>query len=114
MSLNLKRAVVVVGLLTMGLAAATPSVAGPEPETSRTATRKMAPRYPEATRQARLEGTVTLSLAVTLEGRVKSVDAIGGHLLFVEAASDAAKQWRFEPAAKESSETPVFAFELLQ
>ena len=111
MSTNLKRAIVVTGLLMMGLAAATPSVAAPQTETARAVTRKVTPLYPLLAHQRKLKGTVKLSLVVTLEGKVKSIGVIGGHPMFVVAASDAAKQWRFEPAAKESSETLVFEFQ---
>jgi TonB family protein len=114
---HLPRAFVVLALLTLstlaGAAAAqapAPPPAAPPDPPARTATKKVTPTYPEVARNARLEGTVRLSVVVTEQGRVKSVAVMGGHPVFAVAATDAAKQWRFTPAAKESTLPLVFDF----
>ena len=104
------RAAVVLALLTSAPAAAGP-IPERAPETARTVTKKVTPVYPDVARNGQLEGTVKLSVLVTVAGKVKKVDVIGGHPVFVLAARNAAMLWRFEPADRESSETLVFSFE---
>ncbi len=111
MTATFVRAAVVFALLTAVPAAAGPVAEPREPETARLVTKRVTPVYPDVARNGRLGGTVKLSVLVTLAGKVKKVDVIGGHPVFVVAASNAAVQWQFEPAAKESSETLVFSFE---
>lgn len=55
------------------------------------------PVYPHVARQARLEGTVTVEVVISVEGRVESARALGGHPLLVSAAVEAARGWRFQP-----------------
>ena len=107
---RLKTAVLILGLVTTGLVAGRPAAVSAEPQ-ARAATKKVTPVYPEMARKGHLTGTVKLSVTVTPEGKVTSVDVIGGHPLFVVAASSAAKQWQFAPAAKQSSEILVFDFQ---
>ena len=47
---------------------------------------------------------------VAAEGHVTHMEFIGGHPLLVVAVRAAVKQWKFEPAARESREPLVFAF----
>ena len=70
----------------------------------------MKPAYPDLARQMRLSGKVKLDLAVSAEGRVVSVKPLGGHPVLIAAAVEAARQWIFEPASKESNETLTFEF----
>ena len=44
-------------------------------------------------------------------GTVKDARVVGGHPVLARAALDAAKKWRFEPAAGESSGVIDFKFE---
>ena len=111
MTATFVRTGLLLSLLAAAPAAARPAAEQRAPETARAATKKVTPVYPEMARNGRLEGTVKLSVLVTLAGKVKKVDVIGGHPVFVQAASNAAMQWQFEAAAKESSETLVFSFE---
>jgi TonB family protein len=109
---NLPRALVVLGLLSLTTlaGAAGAHAATLTPASGRTATKKVTPAYPEVARKAHLEGTVKLTLVVTPEGKVKSVAVVGGHPIFAVAATTAAKQWQFTPAAKESTQPLVFEF----
>jgi TonB family protein len=81
-----------------------------EQDTARKATRKVAPLYPEAAHRLQLAGTVRLLAVVAAEGHVTDMKFIGGHPLLVAAVRAAVKQWKFEPAARESREPLVFAF----
>jgi outer membrane biosynthesis protein TonB len=42
---------------------------------------------------------------------VKSTKVVGGHPLLVNAAVDAVKKWRFEPAADETTGVVEFKFD---
>ena len=46
-----------------------------------------------------IAGTVRLAVVVAPNGTVKSSKPVGGHPLLVNAAMDAMKQWKFEPAS---------------
>jgi TonB family protein len=65
---------------------------------------KIAPEYPALARQVNVTGKVKISAIVSPEGRVVSTKILGGSPLLTEAANTAVKQWRYEPAAKESVE----------
>jgi uncharacterized protein (TIGR02246 family) len=55
------------------------------------------PVYPALARQARIAGTVVLSVVVGKDGSVENLKVISGHPLLVQAAVDAVKQWRYKP-----------------
>jgi TonB family protein len=62
------------------------------------------PRYPEIARKMNIAGTVKVIAVVAPDGKVKSVEAVGGSPLLIQAAQYAIAQWRFAPAATESRE----------
>lgn len=57
------------------------------------------PVYPQAMRDAGLEGSVSLTALIDPEGRVSSVRVIGSpaHPDLGQAAADAVRQWQFSP-----------------
>ena len=105
-----KRLFACVGLIAIAMGAVVPAAGAAGEEAPRVVTKRVTPVYPELARKVHAAGKVKLSVVVTSEGKVKRVDVIGGHPLLVVAASDAAKQWLFAPASKESSEPLVFDF----
>jgi len=54
---------------------------------------------------------VRLAVVVAPNGQVKNTKAIGGHPILVNAAMDAMKQWKFEPAPAESTGVVEFRFQ---
>lgn len=56
------------------------------------------PLYPDFARRARVQGTVVLMMTVDERGLPVQVQALEGHPALQEAALQAARQWRFEPA----------------
>jgi len=72
---------------------------------------KVSPVYPEIARRMSITGTVRLAVVVAPNGTVKSSKAVGGHPMLVNAAQDAMRQWRFEPAVAESSGIVEFKFQ---
>jgi len=58
------------------------------------------PEYPDIARRAGVEGTVTLHLVVGRDGKVEDVQVFRStpRLIFDRAASEAVREWRYEPA----------------
>jgi TonB family protein len=63
---------------------------------------RVVPEYPPLARRVRLAGVVRVELVVTPEGTVKEVKELGGNPVLLEALIHAVKQWKYEPAGKES------------
>jgi len=80
-------------------------------EIVRRAKTKVQPLYPELARKMNIAGTVKIEIVVAPNGTVKEARVVGGHPVLASAALDAAKKWRFEPAAGESSGVIDFKFE---
>ena len=83
----------------------------PNDEITRRAKSKVQPVYPELARKMNLSGTVKIQVVVAPNGQVKDAHIVGGHPVLANAALDAAKKWRFEPAPTDSSGVIDFKFE---
>lgn len=59
--------------------------------------RKVLPVYPEITMRARISGEVKLEVLIDEEGDVADVRVLHGHVLLVEEATRAVKQWKYSP-----------------
>jgi TonB family protein len=57
-----------------------------------------------------LEGVVKVDTLVAPDGSVKSVEVKGGHPVLTQAALNAVRRWRWEPAAHESHEVVEIKF----
>jgi TonB family protein len=57
--------------------------------------RKVTPVYPPLARQARIQGTVVLRIAIDKEGAVRDPQIVSGHPMLSPAAIEAVKQWRY-------------------
>ena len=55
------------------------------------------PAYPVLARQTNVQGIVVLDADISEAGTVESVRVISGHPLLIQAALDAAQQWRYKP-----------------
>lgn len=58
---------------------------------------KVAPVYPPLARQARIQGTVILSIIINKLGEVRDTQLVNGHPMLVPAAVEAVKKWRYIP-----------------
>jgi TonB family protein len=94
-----------------GAAAVLPTPVAAEETPLRKITKKVMPIYSLIAKKARLTGTVKMLALVSPNGTVKSVQILGGNPLFVAAAEDAVKQWKFEVAPKETTEPVALKFE---
>ena len=80
-------------------------------EIIRRAKSKVQPAYPDLARKMSIAGTVKIEVVVAPNGTVKEARVVGGHPVLANAALDAAKKWRFDPAPAESSGVIDFKFE---
>jgi TonB family protein len=80
-------------------------------ENTRHTKSKVQPVYPELARKMNLSGTVKVQVVVSPNGTVREAKVIGGHPVLANAALDAVRKWRFEPAAIESSGLVDIKFE---
>jgi TonB family protein len=80
-------------------------------EIVRRAKSRVQPVYPELARKMNLSGTVKVEVVVAPNGTVKEAKVVGGHPVLANAALEAVRKWRFEPAAMESSGVVDFKFE---
>jgi TonB family protein len=58
---------------------------------------KVAPSYPSDAQQKGMGGTVQLRATIARDGTVENVKALHGPALFLPAAMDAVRQWRYRP-----------------
>ena len=72
---------------------------------------RVAPAYPELARKMHIHGIVRVEAVVRPNGTVKSTRILGGNPVLVEAAQDAVRKWKFEPAQGETTEIAQLAFE---
>ena len=80
-------------------------------EILRRAKTKVQPSYPDLAKRMSISGTVKIEVVVAPNGTVKDARVVGGHPVLANAALDAAKKWRFEPAGAETSGVIDFKFE---
>jgi len=59
--------------------------------------KKGAPSYPLSAKESRIQGKVRLAAVIGTDGRVALLTALSGQESLVSSASDAVKQWRYEP-----------------
>ena len=71
-------------------------------ETKRKIKTQVNPVYPDLARRMNVHGKVKQQVTVAPDGSVKTIHALGGHPILVGASQDAVRQWKFEPAPKET------------
>jgi TonB family protein len=64
---------------------------------------QVAPTYPEIMRKNNMGGTVKLRITISPDGRVSEAKALGGHPMLIAPATDAVKQWKYEPGTEETT-----------
>ena len=109
-----RTAATLLGLVILTAAAAPAQVGAQQAQTEeivRRAKSKVQPLYPELARKMNISGTVKIEVVVAPNGAVKDARIVGGHPVLANSALDAAKKWRFEPAAGESTGVIDFKFE---
>ncbi len=72
---------------------------------------RSAPAYPALARSMALTGIVRVEAVVSPDGSVKTVDVKGGHPVLAQAAVNAVRKWRWEPASHETREPVEVKFD---
>ena len=55
------------------------------------------PAYPPLARQARIQGVVRFNAVIGRDGSIQNLTLVSGHPLLVPAATEAVRQWRYQP-----------------
>ncbi|MGA7931690.1 MAG: energy transducer TonB [Candidatus Sulfotelmatobacter sp.] len=71
---------------------------------------RVAAQYPGIARNYNIQGSVRMDVLVAPNGSVKSVEVKGGHPLLAQAAQNALRQWKWEPAPRETHESVEVRF----
>lgn len=109
-----RAAAVLLAVLTLAMTLGPVRVGAQQTQTEelvRRAKNKVQPLYPDLARKMNIAGTVKIEVVVAPNGTVKDARVVGGHPVLANAALDAAKKWRFEPASGESTGVIDFKFE---
>jgi protein TonB len=69
----------------------------PAPSSNSYLLERVEPLYPEAARQQHIQGPVVLNVLVGRSGLVREAGVISGDPQLAKAATDAVRQWRFNP-----------------
>jgi TonB family protein len=87
------------------------SACGQENGSNRRLVERSAPVYPALARSMGLTGIVKIEAVVAPDGGVKSTEVKGGHPVLAQAAVNAVRKWRWEPAPHETRQTLEVKFE---
>lgn len=55
------------------------------------------PTYPPLAKQARIQGVVRFNAVIGKDGTIQNLTLVSGHPLLVPSATDAVRQWRYQP-----------------
>lgn len=83
-------------------------------EAPRKVVSRSVPEYPPLARTMNISGIVRVEALVSGNGIVKSVELKGGHPVFTQAATNAVRKWKWEPAMRETRETVELRFDPLK
>jgi TonB family protein len=83
-----------------------PAIAGRAQESSanRKIVQQTTPVYPEIAKKMNLSGTVKIIATVAPDGKVKTVEPMGGSPVLIMAAKEAVSHWKFATGPAESRE----------
>jgi TonB family protein len=113
--MKLRLGIAALGLATLlaGSVAFVPTILGQQPSAEsakRKVRSRVTPDYPTLAKQLNVTGRVKLEATISADGRVTNTKVVGGSPILVSAAQDALKKWKFEPAAKDTTEIIEFDF----
>ncbi len=98
----------ILGFLVLG-SAFTP-VASCQQDAGRKVKVRVKPIYPDMAKRMGISGVVRIQATVNASGSVVATKVLGGHPMLINAALDALKRWKYEPASKETTEVVAFDF----
>jgi TonB family protein len=101
----------ILALAKAGFEPSRTALLNPPPDGARRLEHSVLPEYPQIAGRIRLTGTVQAEAVVNPDGTVRVVKVVGGHPLLAQAVVRAVKQWKYQPATKETVEPVKFSFE---
>jgi TonB family protein len=101
------RPIWIAALWGMFLCVVIPGASGQE---GRKAVVQTTPVYPALARSSQLRGIVKVQIVIAADGQIKETKVIGGSPVFVAAALDALKTWRYTPSQSETTTQLEFEF----
>jgi TonB family protein len=81
---------------------------------SRRVVERSVPVTPELARRMGIAGVVRIEAVVSPDGSVKAVEVKGGHPVLAQAAMNAVRKWKWEPAPHETRQMVELKFERVQ
>jgi TonB family protein len=101
----------VLTLLSGGFSFVSPNLFAQETSTEqRKPLTKAVPQIPELAKRMHIAGKVKIEITIAADGHVLHTDVVGGSPLLVNAALEAVRQWRFEPAPTPTTDLIEFDF----
>jgi protein TonB len=74
----------------------------------------IAPLYPALAKSQHIEGDVRIDALIDANGRVSAMKVVSGPTLLHQAAMDALRQWKYQPATLDGSTVPMHLTVTLQ
>jgi protein TonB len=68
---------------------------------------KVMPIYPQLARKAGITGTVNIEILINTNGEVEEPRVVKGHIMLIDAALEAIKQWEFYPGLQRNRPVKV-------
>jgi TonB family protein len=68
------------------------------------------PPYPEVAKRLHLSGVVKVQITIAPDGKIKETKIMGGHPIFVNSVEQTLKDWKYAPAATETTTQMEFTF----
>jgi protein TonB len=65
------------------------------------------PSYPASAKQINLQGEITVQATIDAAGKVTDAKAVSGPPLLQQAAMDAVRRWKYEPATLDGKPVPM-------
>jgi protein TonB len=75
---------------------------------------RVEPSYPPLAMQAHVQGSVVIDAVIDTQGRVSEMHVLSGNPLLIQAATDALRQWRYEPTLLGGEPVPIALVVTLQ
>jgi periplasmic protein TonB len=72
------------------------------------------PQYPTIAKAQHVEGAVRIDALVDENGRVSSAKVVGGPTMLHQAAIEAVRQWKYQPATLDGKPVPMHLTVTLQ
>jgi TonB family protein len=97
-------------MLLAGGSIASAQNSSPDESAKRQIKSRTDPAYPALAREMHVNGKVKIEVTVAADGVVRTTKVLGGSPLLVKASVDAVKNWKYESAPRETTETVEFVF----